>query len=128
MAVALDADDQAAVDRFNALEDREAGEVDRSVVDATLDAIRAARNAHVLTDMDAGAVTVLLRMADRMDDPDFPYIEGRFDNVTEGLYAKLARDLGLTVAGRAVLPERKEAKGGKLSVLRSEHEGRTRTG
>lgn len=91
-----------------------------SVEESTLEAVTAARAAGVLTDMDAGAVAVLLRMAERMDDPDFPYVEGRFDNVTEGLFVKTARELGLTAGGRALLPERKEAKRGKLSVLRDE--------
>lgn len=98
-----------------------------SVEEATVEAVRAARAAGVLTDMDAGAVAVLLRMAERMDDPDFPYVEGRFDNVTEGLFVKTARELGLTAGGRALLPERKEAKRGKLSVLRDEQAARTGT-
>ena len=101
--------------------------LDQSVVGQTLAAVKAARTAGVITDMDAGAVAVLLRMAERMDDPDFPYVEGRFDNVTEGLYVKTARELGLTAGGRSLLPERKEAKGGKLSVLRAEQEQRTGT-
>lgn len=99
--------------------------LDRALVDETADAVEAARSAGVITDMDAGTVAVLLRMAERMDDPDFPYVEGRFDNVTEGLFVKTARELGLTVAGRALLPERKEAKRGKLSVLREEQARRT---
>lgn len=123
--MALSNDDQDAVDRFNSLDGDDG--VASSVVDATVEAIRAARAAHVITDMDEGTATVLLRMAERMDDVDFPYIDGRFDNVTEGLYVKTARELGLTVAGRTVLPERKEAKGGKLSVLRAEQAGRTGT-
>lgn len=99
--------------------------LDQSLVAATSDAIDAARSAGIVTSMDDGTAAVLLRMADRMDDPDFPYIEGKFDNVTEGLYLKAARELGLTVAGRVALPERKETKGGKLSVLRAEQAGRT---
>lgn len=122
----LSDDDQAAVDRFNGL-DLDGDGVDRSVEDATVEAVKAARAAGVITDMDAGAVAVLLRMAERMDDPDFPYVEGRFDNVTEGLFVKTARELGLTAGGRALLPERKEAKRGKLSVLRDEQAARTGT-
>lgn len=94
--------------------------LDQSVVAETLEAVRAAKAGGVITDMDAGTVAVLLRMAERMDDPDFPYVEGRFDNVTEGLFVKTARELGLTVAGRALLPERKEEKRGRLSILRDE--------
>ena len=122
-------DDAAAVARYNALEARaEAGEVDRSIEDATIDAVAEARNAGIITAMDDGAVAMLLRMADRMDDPDFPYIEGRFDNVTEGLFLKAARELGLTVGGRAVLPERKEPKGAtRLSILRGAEQDRTGT-
>lgn len=121
----LSADDQDAVDRFNDLD--EGDSVDRSMVDATVDALKAARAAGIVTDMDSGAATVLLRMAERMDDPDFPYIEGKFDNVTEGLYVKTARELGMTVGGRVVLPDRKEAKGGKLSVLRADQARRAGT-
>lgn len=94
--------------------------LDRSVVDETIAAVAAAEKSGIVTDMDRGSVAVLLRMAERMDDPDFPYVEGRFDNVTEGLYLKAARELGLTVAGRVVLPERKNNRAGKLSVLRDE--------
>lgn len=101
--------------------------LDQSLVAETVAAIEAAQVAGIVTDMDAGTAAVLLRMAERMDDPDFPYIEGKFDNVTEGLYVKTARELGLTVGGRTVLPERKESKGGKLSVLRAEQAGRTGT-
>lgn len=114
-------DDQAAVERFNAIEGGTAVDpLEQSVVGATLSAVEAARGSGFVTAMDEGTVTVLLRMAERMDDPDFPYIEGRFDNVTEGLYAKLSNELGLTAAGRMRMPEKKEAKGGKLSVLRDE--------
>lgn len=110
--------------------DIEGGDVDpldRSMVAATLDALRAARAERIVTDMDEGAAMVLLRQAERMDDPDFPYVDGKLDNVTEGLFLKGARELGLTVLGRAALPERKEAKGGKLSVLRANEAGRTGT-
>lgn len=109
-------EDQAAVDRFNALEEGATGD---GVEGATGDAVKAAKAAGLITDMDAGAVAVLMRMAERMDDPDFPYIEGKFDNVTEGLYTKLSNELGLTVAGRARTPEKKEASRGKLGELRS---------
>lgn len=122
--MALSDEDQAAVDRFNGLED---DGTDRSVEEATIEAVRAAKAGGIVTDMDAGTVAVLLRMAERMDDPDFPYVEGKFDNVTEGLFVKTARELGLTAAGRALLPERKEAKRGKLSVLRDEQAKRTGT-
>lgn len=99
--------------------------LDTSLVAETVAAVRAAKAAGVITDMDAGAVAVLLRMAERMDDADFPYVEGRFDNVTEGLFVKTARELGLTAAGRALLPERKETKRGQLSVLRDQQAKRT---
>lgn len=105
-------EDQAAVDRSD---DRESW---ASVEDATRDAVEAARATGTITPMDAGSVATLMRMAERMDDPDFPYIEGRFDNVTEGLYTKLAHELGLTPAGRSRLPERVEAPKGKLGQLR----------
>lgn len=111
----LDDDDRAAVDRYEAA----------SVYERTADAVEAARAAGVITDMDEGTVAVLLRIAERLDDPDFPYVEGRFDNVSEGLYVKTARELGLTVAARVVLPEKKEGKRGKLAVLRAAEAERT---
>lgn len=85
----------------------------------TNEAIQAGRAAGVLTDMDDGACAVLLNLAERMDDPDFPVIDGRFDNVTAALYLKGCDQLGLTPAGRSRLPEKKETKGGRLAELRS---------
>lgn len=112
------ADDWAAIASFNA------GEVDDGVVGAARTAIEAAKQRGVITDMDAGAVAVVLRMAERMDDPDFPYVEGRFDNVTEGLFVKLCNELGLTPAGRSKMPEKVEQSKGKLGELRMLEKGR----
>lgn len=72
-----------------------------------------------ITGADAGTVELLLRLAERMDDPDFPVIDGRFDNVTESLYLKTSTALGLTPEKRADW-EKKEKKsgGGRLETLR----------
>lgn len=96
----------------------------------TNEAIQAAKVAGVITDMDEGAVSVLLQMAQRLDDPDYPVIDGRFDNVTQALYFKACEQLGLTPAGRNRLTEKKETGGGKLAQLRSIQggSGRKRSG
>lgn len=108
--------DDLAVARFNALDGGDPGD---GVAGATRDAVGAAEAAGLITPMDAGTVAVLMRMAERMDDPDFPYVEGRFDNVTEGLYVKTARELGLTVQARVAVPEKAEVSRGKLGELRA---------
>jgi hypothetical protein len=81
--------------------------------------VQAAKRAGTITAADEGAVAVLLQMAERLDDPDFPVIDGRFDNVTQALYFKACEQLGLTPAGRSRLSEKKETGGGKLAQLRS---------
>lgn len=87
--------------------------------ETTNEAIQAGKRAGVITDLDEGACSVLLQMAERLDDPDYPIIDGKFDNVTQSLYLKACDQLGLTPAGRARLPERKEGGGGKLAQLRA---------
>ncbi|QGH74489.1 DNA binding protein [Arthrobacter phage Kuleana] len=87
--------------------------------ETTNESIQAGKRAGVLTDADEGACSVLLTLAERMDDPDFPVIDGRFDNVTAALYFKACEQLGLTPSGRARLPEKKESGGGKLAQLRA---------
>lgn len=94
------------------------------VYDSTLAAIEAAETAGLLGDMDKGAIAVLLNLAERLDDPDFPVIDGKFDNVSESLYFKSCDALGLTPAGRSRLTEKKEKAGGKLAQLRSVQGGR----
>ncbi|AYN56819.1 DNA binding protein [Arthrobacter phage RedFox] len=93
--------------------------------ETTNEAIQAAKRSGVITDMDEGACSALLQLAERLDDPDYPNIDGRFDNVTAALYFKACDQLGLTPAGRARLPERKEGKGGKLAQLRAVEGGRS---
>lgn len=85
----------------------------------TNDSVQAAKQAGQITDADEGAVAVLLQMAERLDDPDYPVIDGRFDNVTQALYLKYCEQLGLTPAGRKALDSKKEAGGGKLAQLRA---------
>lgn len=74
---------------------------------ATLD--EALQAAEWVTDADAGTVELLRRLAARLDDPDFPVIDGRFDNVSESLFLKTSAALGLTPEMRAVW-EKKEKK------------------
>lgn len=89
------------------------------VVDQTEEAVAAAQAAGIITPMDRGAVETLLRLAERMDDPDFPVIEGKFDNVTESLYFKACDSLGLTPAGRQKLDIKEQKGGGRLAQLRA---------
>lgn len=81
-------------------------------------AVQAGKRAGLIGPLDEGAVVVLLQMAQRLDDPEFPVIDGKFDNVTQGLYLKYCESLGLTPAGRNRLDEKKDAGGGKLAQLR----------
>jgi hypothetical protein len=84
----------------------------------TNDAVQAGKRAGLITALDEGAVVVLLQMAKTLDDPEFPVIDGKFDNVTQGLYLKYCESLGLTPAGRGRLEPKKDAGGGKLAQLR----------
>lgn len=81
---------------------------------ATLDAALAA--ADWITPADSATVELLRRLAARMDDPCFPNIDGRFDNVTESLFLKTSVALGLTPEMRAAW-EKKERKSGSESSL-----------
>ena len=88
-----------------------------SMLDAVEDSIAAAT---WLTEADNGTCELLLRLAARMDDPDFPVIDGRFDNVTESLFLKTAAALGLTPEMRATWEKReKKSSGSNLAKLRA---------
>ena len=76
---------------------------------ATVDAAIAA--ASWITPADRGTVELLRRLAARLDHPDFPEIDGRFDNGSEALLLKTSAALGLTPEMRAAW-EKKERKGG----------------
>jgi hypothetical protein len=91
----------------------------------TNDSVQAAKAAGLIGPMDEGAVVVLLQMARRLDDAEFPVFDGKFDNVTQGLYLKYCESLGLTPAGRTRLGEVKEQGGGKLAQLRGIQGGGT---
>lgn len=96
------------------------------VWETTNEAIQAGKRAGVITDLDEGACSALLQLAERLDDPDYPNIDGRFDNVTAALYFKACDQLGLTPAGRSRLAEKKENGGGKLAQLRALEGGKGR--
>jgi hypothetical protein len=90
-----------------------------TVADATEAAIEAATH---LTDMDQGAVQMLLALAAAADAIDANGLNpaGKLDNVTIPTYLRYCESLGLTPAGRAKLAEKKpEGKGGKLRGLQS---------
>jgi hypothetical protein len=94
----------------------------------TAAAVQAGKAAGLIGPMDEGAVVVLLQMAQRLDDVEFPVFDGKFDNVTQGLYLKYCESLGLTPAGRTRLSEVKEQGGGKLAQLRGIQGGTAKTG
>ena len=95
------------------------------VFKTTAASVQAGKAAGIITPMDEGMVVVLLQMAERLDHPDFPVIDGKFDNVTQGLYLKACETLGLTPAGRNRLADKKESGGGKLAQLRGIQGGGT---
>ena len=73
-----------------------------------------------LTDADRGTVELLRRLAERLDHPDFPVIDGKFDNVSESLFLRTAAALGLTPDTRTAW-EKKDKKndgGGTIAKLR----------
>ena len=99
-----------------------------SVLEATQKAVDAAKH---LTDEDAGAVAMLLRLAEAADliDENGLNPAGKLDNVTIPTYLRFAESLGLTPAGRARLADPKpEASGGtKLGDLQAQAARRRRT-
>jgi hypothetical protein len=91
----------------------------------TNESVQAAKAAGIITAMDEGAVLVLLQMAQRLDDVEYPIIDGKFDNVTQSLYFKACEQLGLTPSGRLKLEDKKgDGTGGKLAQLRSVQGGK----
>ena len=89
---------------------------DTSILATVDDALRAA---DWINPADQPTVELLRRLANRLDDPDFPTIEGRFDNVSEALFLKTAAALGLTPEMRAAWAKKeKKVDGGRLETLR----------
>lgn len=90
--------------------------LNNSMLDAAMSAVE---GAHWLTEADESTVALLLRLAERLDHPDFPVIDDRFDNVSESLFLKTSAALGLTPEMRAAWEKKeKKAGGGKLETLR----------
>lgn len=100
------------------------------VESATEAAIKAATH---LTDLDRGAIECLRTLARKIDtESDLRDLALNYasknnqkpppvDNVSVPTYLKFCESLGLTPAGRARLPEKKqEGPGGKLALLRGE--------
>ena len=89
---------------------------DTSILATVDDALRAA---DWIPPADQPTVELLRRLANRLDDPDFPTIEDRFDNVSESLFLKTAAALGLTPEMRAAWAKKeKKVDGGRLETLR----------
>lgn len=95
------------------------------VADETKRSITAASH---LTDMDAGAVAVLLGLAGAVDyllKHDGLTPDGKLDNVSIPTYLRYCESLGLTPAGRLKLSEKKpDGASGKLARLRAVEGGR----
>lgn len=90
--------------------------IDEPMLDAARNAVA---GAHWLIEADEATVALLLRLAERLDHPDFPVIDDRFDNVSESLFLKTSAALGLTPEMRAAWEKKeKKAGGGKLETLR----------
>lgn len=90
---------------------------DISMLETSKEAVEAAP---WLTPADEGTIALLLKLAHRLDDPDFPFPNGRYDNVTEGLFLKTSHALGLTPEMRKLWEKKEAAKtgGGRLDALR----------
>ena len=89
---------------------------DTSILATVDDALRAA---DWITPADQPTVELLRRLANRLDDPDVPTLEGRFDNGSESLFLKTAAALGLTPEMRAAWAKKeKKVDGGRLETLR----------
>ena len=94
-----------------------------SVLTATKAAVEAADH---LTVMDAGAVAVLCRLAEAIDNIDEDGLNpaGKLDNVSAPTYLKFATALGLSVEGRrAPAKPSEEVPRGKLGDLRQQVQG-----
>jgi len=99
------------------------------ILEATNRSIEAAVKAGALDeDLSAGPIAAIRRVAELIDDPDFPFARGKFDNVSLPSYRGYCADLRLTPAS-VVDVKKPEGSGGKLANLRSIQGGRnTRSG
>lgn len=86
------------------------------VVEATEKAVAAADH---LTDMDAGAVAVLLDLARTIDGMPLRESDAPLDNVTIPTFLKYSTELGLTPLSRLKFPKREDHGGSKLAQLRA---------
>lgn len=95
-----------------------------SVANATERSIKKAHDAGALDlDLSAGPIAALRKIARLLDDPDFPLVMGKLDNVSLPTYLRYCTELRLTPASQ--VEEKKEAGGGKLAQLRSIAGGKT---
>lgn len=79
--------------------------------------IKAAIKANTLDpEISAGPIEAILLVADQLDHPDFPIVNGKLDNVSLPTYLRYCAELRLTPASRE--EQKKEGGGGKLATLR----------
>lgn len=74
-------------------------------------------------DVSAGPIEAVLKIAEAIDDPEFPFAGGKLDNVSLPTYLRYCTELRLTPAS---VGEKKEGAGGKLAQLRSIESARRR--
>jgi hypothetical protein len=101
-----------------------------SIYEATERAVQAARAE--LSDLDAGAVAVLLELARQIEvmaDNGGLREDGKLDNVSIPTYLRFCESLGLTPAGRVKLGVEKPSAGpvGKLASLKAHADKRSRS-
>ena len=86
--------------------------IDAAIADESIDAA-----------VNAGPIAAILKVAGQIDHPDFPIVDGKFDNVSLSAYLRYCTELRLTPASRADLDQSKggESGGSKLGRLRSVH-------
>jgi hypothetical protein len=97
-----------------------------SVLDETNRSIGAAIADGTLDeDISAGPIAAIRRVAEQLDDPDFPVIDGRLDNVSLPTYLRYCAEMHLTPASR---PEKKpEGAGGTIAHLQAVQRKRKRS-
>lgn len=95
-----------------------------SVLDETNRSIRAAINDKTLDeDLSAGPIAAIRVLAEQLDHPDFPVVNGKLDNVSLPTYLRYCAELKLTPASREDV--KMGGAGGKLATLRKIQGGKS---
>lgn len=94
-----------------------------AVLEATNASIAEAVKAKLLDEtLSAGPIAAVRKIAEQIDHPDYPVVDGRFDNVSMSLYLKYCIELHLTPAPVDEKAQKGgESGGSKLGKLRSVH-------